>query len=193
MSPQAYNSREVWGDPMPVAGGTGVRASGSAEGMVVGLRQDVEQFQRLPPAVAPVVATTHPFKVTKAGGGADLYRVQGGTCEGFLIPTEIVDVGGGRPVAILAYPQFNLVIEGGQYVHAITVKGGANAPVLEVSGSTFGDVAYGITAAGTQARALIAVITDSGITQIAMGNIVATLGDDQSRTAKAQGYFNKNY
>lgn len=137
----------------------------------------------------------HPFKVTKATGD-NLYQVRAGTCEGELITTQTIDVGATRPVAILAKPQYDLSIDGGEFVSGMTVRTGADAPVLVTSTTTLGDVSSGITAVGNEARALIAYIDeDENIWQIAMGNIAGVWGvyDDGTLTAKAAGIFNKNY
>lgn len=129
-------------------------------------------IQRNAEQAAPRAANSHPFKVTKATGD-DMFLVRAGTCEGQLITTQTIDVGSTRPVAILAYPQYAMTIFNSEYVSASTVKTGPNAPVLTTSTSDLEDVTY-VSAAGTEARALIAVIdTGDVIIQIATGNIVS--------------------
>lgn len=118
------------------------------------------------------------------------YRVYAGTCEGQLIATQEIDVGSTRPVAILAYPQYTLSVYNSEYVWAATVQTGASAPVLVSSSVTLGDVTI-VTAAGTEARALIAYIDDV-VYQITTGNIVGTFTDDGSLTGQMSGNFNKN-
>lgn len=135
---------------------------------------------------------THPFSVSLVSGND--YQVLGGTCEGQLITTQTISVGSTYPVAILAYPQYTLGIDGGEYVNTWSVKTGSNKPVLVASTSILGDVDSGITSAGNEARALIAYIGSAGvITQITTGNIVGVFADDGTLTGKMSGHFNKNY
>lgn len=142
--------------------------------------------QGLPTVAA---ATTHPFKVSHVGG--DIYRVQAGTVEGQFLATQTINVGSTRPVAILAYPKYALSIFNSEYVWAAVAMTGANAPVLTSSTTTLADVTT-VTSAGTEARALIAYIDSSGISQIATGNIVGTFASDGTLTGQMSGSFNKN-
>jgi len=180
---------------LPTRGGPGLAVTGDAAGQLLTLKPRAEKIERYLPAVtaAPVVVTTHPFKVSKTGT-ANHFKVKAGTCEGQLITAQTINVGATRPVAILAYPQYTLGIDSGEFVNSIAVKTGLNKPVLVASTSILSDVDSGITSAGTEARALIAYI-DVGdvISQITTGNIVGRFGDDGSRTGKAAGYYNKNY
>lgn len=147
--------------------------------------------QQLPRVRATTTAAAKPFAVTHVSG--DVFRVQAGTCEGQMIPTQTIDVGTDRPVAILAYPQYTLGIDSGQFVNTMAVKTGAYAPALVSSTTTLDDVDSGISSAGTEARALIAYIdTGNVISQITTGNITGTWQDDGSLTGLAAGIFNKN-
>lgn len=133
---------------------------------------------------------THPFKVTHVSG--NVFSVQAGTCLGQTITTQDINVGSTRPVAILAYPQFNLSIYNSEFVYASSVKTGANAPALTYSTSTLSDVNSGITSAGTQARAIIARIdTGDVISQITTGNISGTFANT-GLNGTMGGSFNKN-
>ncbi len=142
------------------------------------------------PSATASAAAPSPFQVTHKAD--DIYIVQAGTCEGQLIPTQEIDVGSTRPVAILAYPQYLLSIYGGQYVWTASVKTGGSSPVLVSSASTLDDVTT-VGATGTEARALIAYLdVDNNIFQITTGNIVGTFSDDGSLTGQISGNYNKN-
>lgn len=122
-------------------------------------------------------APTHPFKVTRKSG--NVFRVQGGSFDGQTITTQEIDVGPTRPVAILVYPKYTLDIYNAEYVWRATIKTGTDKPVLTHSTTVFSDVTDGITLAGDEARAVVAVISDPNIVvQIAMGNIYGTYRDD---------------
>lgn len=141
------------------------------------------------PTTSTSVAAT-PFQVRHVSG--NVYSVHAGTCEGQLIPTQEINVGAMRPVAILAYPQYTLNIFNGEFVYASSVKTGANAPILVSSTSIFGDVSTGITSAGTEARALVAFITSGNvINQITTGNIIGTFRN-AGLNGTMMGSFNKN-
>lgn len=178
--------------PLPPAAGPGLRATGWGGSQSVALRQqDMVVERRAAPEAAPAPAVTHPFMVMKTST-ANVFKVLGGTCEGQLIPTQLINVGGTRPVAILAYPQYDLTVEGGQYVNVIAVRTGAYGPVLVSSSTQFSDIDSGISA-GTEARAVVAYITEEeAVVQIAMGNIAGTFNDDGSLTGVAAGFYNKN-
>ncbi|MHB1082572.1 MAG: hypothetical protein ACYC67_24480 [Prosthecobacter sp.] len=193
------NQRDVWAAPwqrgaqrpldLPLRGGPGLGVNGG----LVSVRDRAEKMERYVPDRLPGAVTTHPFKVSK-DTTANYFKVKAGTCEGQTITAQTINVGATRPVAILAYPQYTLGIDSGEFVNSIAVKTGAYAPVLEASTSILSDVDSGITSAGTEGRALIAYI-DVGdvISQITTGNIVGKFGDDGSRTGKAAGYYNKNF
>lgn len=140
------------------------------------------------PMPSSTPAAPAPFEVRHVEGNR--YRVYAGTCEGQLIETQEIDVGGTRPVAILAYPQYSLSIYNSEYVWAASVKTGSDAPVLITSTSTLGDVTV-VSSSGDEARALIAYIDDA-VYQITTGNIVSTFTDDGTLTGKMSGNFNKN-
>lgn len=135
-------------------------------------------------------SASHPFKVTPAG--EDLFTVQAGTCEGQFIATQTLDVGSDRPVAILAYPQYSLTVWGGEFVWAASVKTGEYAPVLTYSTSIFSDVTL-VSAAGTEARAVIAIIDETNsISQIARGNIAGDFDDSGGLDGTMAGDYDKN-
>lgn len=144
------------------------------------------------PTSTPIAAT--PFQVRHVSG--NVYSVHAGTCEGQLIPTQEINVGAMRPVAILAYPQYTLNIYNSEYVWSATVKTGANAPILMTSTSVFSDQTL-VDSSGTGARALIAYIYEvdgaSNVAQIAQGNIVGSFADNGSLTGKITGSYNKNF
>lgn len=132
----------------------------------------------------------HPFKVTRVGNTGNLYNVQGGTFDGIVVAGDTVDIGGTRPYYIAVVPQYELTIDGGEYVWSVTTKSGGDAPVL--SGSTTEDAdVTSVGSAGTGARCLIAVVTSLGVTQIATGNILTESVDDGSLTGTAQLQFDK--
>lgn len=78
-----------WRAEMPVMAGAGLRASGGAWGMVVGLRQSMERFEKRLVAAAPAVVTEppHPFYIYASG------KLHAGTVNGSIIPTL-----GGAPI-----------------------------------------------------------------------------------------------
>lgn len=170
----APRSGAVWAAPMPLParGGPGLGVRVDEQVLLMTLQPRAERIERYVPEETAAVSTIHPFKVRK-GTGDNIFTVRAGTCEGQLIETQDVYVGATRPVAILAYPQYALTIFNSEYVSAGAVKTGDDAPVLTTSTSVLEDVIY-VTAAGNEARALIAVIFDGDvIAQIAMGNIVS--------------------
>jgi hypothetical protein len=132
----------------------------------------------------------HPFRVTALG--ADKFAVLAGTCEGALIEAITLDVGSTRPVAILAYPQYELSIDSSAFVNAASVRGGGAAPILDYSTDILSDVTI-VSSAGNEARALIAYITDGDvIAQITTGNIIGTFQDSGYLDGQMSGSFNKN-
>lgn len=145
------------------------------------------------PTTSTSVAAT-PFQVRHVSG--NVYSVHAGTCEGQLIPTQEINVGAMRPVAILAYPQYTLNIYNSEYVWSATVKTGASAPILMTSTSVFSDRTL-VDSSGTGARALVAYIYEvdgaSNVAQIAQGNIVGSFADNGSLTGKITGSYNKNF
>jgi len=136
-------------------------------------------------------SASHPFKVTAAG--EDLFTVQAGTCEGQFIATQTLDVGSDRPVAILAYPQYDVSVWNSEYVWAATVKTGAEAPILTYSTAILSDVTT-VSVAGNEGRALIAYIDNVDgvdvIAQVATGNIAGTF-EDGGLTGNMTGSYNK--
>lgn len=141
------------------------------------------------PEIPAAPAVTHAFQVTHVSG--DTFHVRAGTCEGITIDAQDIDVGSSRPVAILAKPKYTLSVYNSEHVYSVVVQTGANAPVLETSTSTFGDVDTNII--GTQGRALIATIIDPNIiVQIAHGNIFGTFRDNGAFDGKMSGSYNKN-
>lgn len=172
-----------------VGEGLGLSHDRAGNATIFSTAQLIEEAVNRPSAGA---STSHPFKVRHVSG--DDFKVQAGTCEGQLIATQTIDVGATRPVAILAYPQYDLTIYNGEYVNVIAVKTSPNEPVLVASTSTLSDVDTGITSAGTEARAIIAYIdTGDVIYQIATGNIVGIFADAANGLGQAAGYYNKNF
>lgn len=134
---------------------------------------------------------THSFKVTRKS--ANVFRVQGGTFEGQTITTQEIDVGGTRPVAILMHPKYTLDIHNSEYVWRSTVKTGADKPSLTSSTTILSDISAGISSAGDEARAIIALIADPNIiVQIAHGNIYGSWADDGTFEGKMAGTFVKS-
>jgi len=189
--PSGYSARWLWTQAalrrLAAMAGISLRIDG-ADSATVGADGSM-QF-KVNPGTGGGSTSTHPFKVTYASG--NVFNVQAGTCLGQTIATQTIDVGGTRPVAILAYPQFTLSIYNSEFVYASSVKTGANAPALVSSTSIFSDVNSGITSAGTQARALIATIASGNvITQITTGNISGTFANT-GLSGTMGGSFNKN-
>lgn len=128
---------------------------------------------------------THPFMVRHVSG--NLYRVEAGQFDGHLIEAETVNVGAGRPVCIRVNARYDLSISDGEYCYFATLNT-ETPPFLEVSSYTAGDLTL-IAADGTGARCMIAVI-NTAISQLAMGNITATLSDAND-AGKAAAVFDK--
>lgn len=143
------------------------------------------------PAVEEVVESTapqHPFQVTRQSGNN--FRVQSGQIDGETIVSEVIDVGSSRPVAIRIYPQYTVGVYNSEFVYSAVIKGSPNAPVLE-SDSNLSDVTA-MSSAGTEARAVIATIDSANeISQIATGNLVSTIADDQTLNGEAIISWNK--
>ena len=145
-------------------------------------------------------AEVHPFKVTRIGTTGNVFRVEGGLVDGVAVEAQTVDIGSTRPLYVQIWPKYDVSIDNSEFVWAVNILSGYDeeeppnnlGPVFASSTTVSDDVTL-ITAAGDEARCVIAVVGEGNIiTQHAHGHIVTTASDDGSLTGKALLSFDRN-
>lgn len=134
-------------------------------------------------------AEVHPFMVRHISGNN--FRVEAGQIDGITIPSQTIDVGETRPVAIRIFPQYTVSVYNDEFAYAAVIKDDPDEPVLETDAS-LDDVTI-ITAAGDEGRVVIATIAALNvISQLASANITSLMQDDGSLTGQMLATWDKN-